>query len=114
MSHINILFISLEHVVFFLIELTETLDDLVLAWIVNLLKCFLHLSLELYVLVVDFGDSLVFGVNQELEVLAFLLKLPKCSLPLEVTGVSLLLGLNDLVMQLVILFDKLLVFLLKR
>lgn len=109
MSHLNALLIALEHVVLLLVELTETLNYLVLAWIVDLLQCFLHLSLQFNVLMIDLGNPLVFGVNQELEILAFLLELPKSSLPLKVTRVSLLFGLYDLVMQLVVFLHQLLI-----
>jgi len=104
-SHLDALLIALKHVIFLLVELTESLYDLVLAWVVNLLKCLLHLSLKFDVFLIDLRDSLVFGVNQELEVLAFLLELPQGSFPLDVARVSLLLSLDNLVMQLVIFFD---------
>lgn len=105
MSHLDALLIALKHVIFLLVELTESLYDLVLAWIVNLFKCLLHLSLKFDVFLIDLRDSLVFGVNQELEILAFLLELPQGSFPLDVARVSLLLSLDNLVMQLVIFFD---------
>ena len=105
MGHLDALLIALKHVIFLLVELTESLYDLVLAWVINLLKCLLHLSLKFDVFLIDLRDSLVFGVNQKLEVLAFLLELPQGSFPLDVARVSLLLSLDNLVMQLVIFFD---------
>ena len=97
-GHFNALLIALKHVIFLFVELTESFHDLVLAWVVNLFESLLHLSLKLHVFLINFRDPLVFGVNQELEVLAFLLELPESSFPLDVARVSLLLSLDDLVM----------------
>jgi hypothetical protein len=104
----------LEHVILLLIELAQSLYNLVLAWIVDLLQGLLHLSFELNVLLVNLRDSLVFRVNQELKVLTFLLQLSEGSFPLDVTRISLLFSLDDLVMQLVVFFDQFLILFLKR
>jgi hypothetical protein len=65
-GHLNALLIALKHVIFLLVKLTESLDNLVLAWVVDLFKCLLHLSLKFDVFMIDLRDPLVFGVNQEL------------------------------------------------
>ena len=114
MGHLHALLIPLQHVVLLLVELAQALHDLVLAWIVDLFQSLLHLGFKLDVFHINLLNPLVFGVNQELEVLAFLLQLPERSLPLDVTRVPLLLGLDDLVMQLVVLLRQFFIFFLER
>jgi hypothetical protein len=59
MRHLNALLISLQHIILLFIESAESFYDLVLAWIVNLLECFLHLCLQLDIFDINFLDSLV-------------------------------------------------------
>ena len=73
-GHLYGLLVTLEVVVLELIELAETLDDLVLARVVYFLECFLHLSLEPNILSINLSNSLIFGVHEELEILALLLE----------------------------------------
>jgi hypothetical protein len=72
-SHFHALLIALKHIVLLFVELTQTFHDLILAWIIDLFQSLLHLGLELDIFRINFLDSLVLGVNQELQILAFLL-----------------------------------------
>ena len=104
MGHLDALLVALKHVVSIIfIESAQSIDDLVLAREVNLFERLLHLGLQLDVFHIDFLNSHILRVNQELEILAFLLKLAQCLLPLELTSIFLLFDLDDLVMELVVL-----------
>lgn len=115
MGHLDALFVALKHVVSIIfIKSAQSIDDLVLAREVNLFERFLHLGLQLDVFDIDFLNSHILGVNQELEILAFLLKLAQSLLPLQLTSIFLLFDLDDLVMELVVLLGELFILLLKR
>ena len=106
---------ALEHIVGLLVvELAKAIHNLVLAWQVYLIKGLLHLRLQLHILLVDLLDSLVFRINKEFEVLTLILKLAQGLFPLELTCISLLLGLDNVEVQLVVLLGELLILLLQR
>lgn len=76
MGHFDALLIALKEVVAIVfIECAKPIHDLILARKINLFERFLHLRLQLDVLNINFLNSHILGVNQELEILAFLLKL---------------------------------------
>lgn len=115
MCHLDALFVALKHVVSIIfIKGTQSINDLVLARKINLFERFLHLGLQLDVFHIDFLNSHILRVNQELEILAFLLKLAQSLLPLELTSIFLLFDLDDLVMEFVVLLGQLFILLLKR
>jgi hypothetical protein len=95
-GHVHGLFMALEEIVsVMLVELTKALDNLVLAWSVDLLKSLLHLCLKSGALHVCLLDPWIFGVNQETKVLAFFLKKSESIAPFDVTAVPLFLDLDD-------------------
>jgi len=114
-GHLEALLMALEHIVGLLVvELAKAIHNLVLAWQVYLIKSLLHLRLHLHILLVDLLDSLVFRINKEFEVLTLILKLAQGLLPLELLCISLLLGLDNVEVQLVVLLGELLILLLQR
>ena len=62
---------------------------------VDLLQSLLHLRLHLGALEVSFLDSGIFGLNQELQILALFLQRPQDVLPFGLAGVSFFLYLNN-------------------
>lgn len=99
---------------FLAIELTEAFHDLILARQVDPLQILLHLCFELHLLLFEVSYSLILRINEELQVLALVLELPQGVSPLQLTSLPFLLGLDDLHVQLVVLFGQLLVLLLER
>ena len=112
-SHINALLIPLEKVVSaILIKSTQPINNLILARKINLFKRFLHLRFQLDVLSINFLNSHILWVNQELEILAFFLKLTQGLLPFELTSISLFLDLDYFMMELIVLLRELFILLL--
>jgi len=115
MGHFNALFITLKEVIAIVfIECAKPLHNLILARKINLFERFLHLRLQLDILNINFLNSHILRVNQELKILAFLLELAQSLLPFKLTRISFFFDLDDLMMKLIILLCELLIQLLKR
>ena len=71
---------------------------------VNLLQILLHLAPDLDQLLFEVSYSLVLGLSQEPHVLALVLKLPQIIFPLKLAPFLVLFVLDDLHMQLIVLF----------
>ena len=71
---------------------------------VNLLQILLHLAPDLDQLLFKVSYSLVLGLGQEPHILALVLKLPQIIFPLELAPLLVLFVLDNLHMQLIVLF----------
>lgn len=105
----------LQQIRFFLaVELTQSLDNLVLVRQVNALQILLHLRFQLNLLLFKVSYSLILGIDQELEVLALILQLAECVPPLKLSRLPFFPGLDNLHMQLIVLFRQFLILFLQR
>ena len=105
--HLDALLVALGDVgVDSLVKVAESLHDLVLAGKIDLFEGVLHANFELDDLGIGLLDSLVLGIEEVLEIVALLLQLPESLLPLVLGGLFLLLDVDDLVVELVVLFGQ--------
>jgi len=88
------------------IKSAETIDDLVLAWHIDLFQGLLHLSFEPNHLQVLLFHSLLLRFNKEPQVLALFLQGSQRLLPFELLLIFFFFGLDDIVMQLVVLLGQ--------
>ena len=88
------------------VEGAETVDDLVLAGHVDLFEGLLHLSLEPSHLQVLLLHPLLLGFDEEPQVLALFLQGSQRLLPFELLLIFFFFGLDDVVMQLVVLLGQ--------
>jgi hypothetical protein len=73
-SDVYTLLVALQHIILiFIVELTESFNDLVLARKVDLFKRFLQLRFYFHTVVLQTFYSGILGINQELEILTFIL-----------------------------------------
>ncbi len=114
-SDVYTLLVALQHIILiFIVELTESFHDLVLARKVDLFKRFLQLRFYFHTVVLQTFYSGILGINQELEILTFILQLSKHLLPLQLTCISPLFNLYYFKMQLIVFFCQSFIFLLQR
>ena len=65
-------------------------------------------------ILIKLSDAVVFGIYQELQVLAFFLELSQCTLPFDLRVVSVFFDGDDVVVELVVLLGNSFVFSLER
>ena len=103
MRCVHALFMSAKHVCgSSIVKLGKPINNFIWRRMINLFQRILHLHFECGNILIQLSDAVVFGIHQKLEILAFLLQLPKCRFPLQFTIISFFFHSNDFMMKFIV------------